>query len=117
MLLPHEAHEIVGNIGAGSMTVTLTTTGDWYLQVSGMFPDAQTGMMTLQKGGKLYVSPHSTEGEIVQKALSACLSFMEHEVREGFTYEGVRLFHPHIDIRAVMQSAQHVSVRAPMAGA
>jgi len=45
------------------------------------------------KSCKWYISPWSTEGEVVQTALKAILIAMEHEVREVFQYKGVPVFH------------------------
>jgi hypothetical protein len=64
------------------------------------------------RGRKWYMSPHMTEGEIVKSALFGALVAMEHEVRENFHYEGVPLFNPHIDIRAMMSNAEEYASRA-----
>ena len=65
-----------------------------------------------QKSRKWYISPWSTEGEIVQTALKAILTAMEHEVREVFQYKGVPVFHPHTDINALIEIADQKMVRA-----
>lgn len=81
-----EAPFIVGSMGDG-----------YYLQHWQVIPDENTGMVSEQRGRKWYVSPHSTESEVVQTALLAILTFEEHEAREKFLYKGERLFGPHID--------------------
>lgn len=55
---------------------------------------------TLQKARKWYVSSHSTESEVVQTCLLACLTSMEHRTREHFLYRGHRLYSPHINVKA-----------------
>lgn len=50
------------------------------------------------KGRKWYLSPHKTDGEVVQTAFKAVMTAMEHEIREMFTYKGVSIFDPHYDI-------------------
>lgn len=47
------------------------------------------------KGRKWYVSPHATDGEILQTILKAIITFEEHEIRERFEYKGRRIFGPH----------------------
>jgi len=59
-----------------------------------------------QHGRKWYISAHATESEVVQTALKAVLTALEHEARESFTYKGVALFGPHIDVKALLQCAE-----------
>ena len=77
----------------------------WFIQARINRPDIVTGEWGQGGGGKLYVSPHATEDEIVKKCLGACLAFVEHEVREGFAYELTHLFSPHIGVRHLMSIA------------
>lgn len=49
-------------------------------------------------GRKWRLSPHMTDGEVVQTALMATLAAAEHEHRERFRYKGVSVFDPHYDI-------------------
>jgi len=64
----------------------------WYLCV--VFETADG----LQQGRKWYVSPHSTESEVVQTALKALLTAAEHEIRETFRYQGAAVFSPHFNV-------------------
>lgn len=54
-------------------------------------------------GRKWYISSHSTTSEVVQTALKAVLTAAEHELREQFTYQGVRVFDPHMDLPEVVE--------------
>lgn len=54
-------------------------------------------------GRKWYLSPHMTDGELVQTALKACLTAAEHEIREQFKYRGVSIFDPHYDIEKLVE--------------
>lgn len=63
------------------------------------------------KGGKMYLSPHAIESEVVQAAFGLIKGYYEHEVREGFTYKGKRVFGPHIDINAYMEIADRTVAR------
>lgn len=45
-----------------------------------------------------------TEGALVKTALAAALQAEEHECREAFTYQGVRLFDPHTTIDKLMET-------------
>lgn len=47
---------------------------------------------------KWFLSFHMTKSEIVQTALKATLTAMEHEIREQFLYRGRSIFDPHYDI-------------------
>lgn len=60
---------------------------------------------------KWYLSEHMTENEIVQTAMAAVLMAEEHEAREAFAYMGVRLFHPHISVAAMMEAARSIETR------
>lgn len=75
--------------------------GDHYfLRVAGYSPDnTRPGSQPSRwYGRKWRLSPHMTEGEVVQTALMATLAASEHEHREKFQYKGVSVFDPHFDI-------------------
>ncbi len=74
---------------------------DW-VQVGMNRPCVDTGEMNIGKGGKAYISKHATPDEIIKKILGLAIAYVEHEIREGFTYQGKRLFEPHISIEALM---------------
>lgn len=52
----------------------------------------------IQTGRKWYISTHATRSEVVQTALFAVLTALEHEAREAFTYRGVAIFAPHYNV-------------------
>ena len=54
-------------------------------------------------GRKFYISPHMTDGEIVQTVFLACKVAMEHELREQFLYKGQAIFDPHYDIEKLVE--------------
>lgn len=85
-----------------------------YIQLRFNAPDSQGDGLVEREwhGRKWYVSLHSTEGEIIQTCLKAVITAMEHEAREKFTYKGVALFQPHINIEALVEAAQTKMVRA-----
>jgi len=87
--------------------------GRWYFQVEVERPDVNTGEPGVGRSGKGYLSPSQTESELVQMALGMFLGYDAHEIREAFEYEGVNLFHPHIDVRAHMEAASHYAHREP----
>ena len=86
----------------------------FFIQVVCMLPDVldPTGPVTEQPGRKWYVSSFSTHNEVVQSCLYAWLKYMEHEARESFKYQGVRLFNPHISVSALMSVADQTEVRS-----
>ncbi len=57
----------------------------------------------LHRGRKWLLSYHMTPGEVVQTVLKACLTFDEHEIREGFRYKGERIFGPHLDVDKLVE--------------
>ncbi len=74
----------------------------WFLQVGTERECAyREGVISEGWGGRAYVSPHATEDEIAKKVLGLCIAYAEHEVREGYLYEGKRIFGPHISIEAL----------------
>jgi len=106
MLSLSQMKEVVEWTACEPYAVTLfRSDGGLYMQVSAVTPDPVSGELTQRRGAKLQVSKYSTESELVQKALGAVLAFSEHEIREHFSYRGVHLFNPHIDVRAHMEIA------------
>lgn len=60
----------------------------------------------VQKGRKWLLSSHMTKSEIVQTAMKAVLTALEHEAREEFTYKGETIFGPHFDVEALCELAK-----------
>lgn len=70
-----------------------------YLQVAD--PDGtcnKTGESLPWTGRKWFLSPHATKSEVVQTALKAVLTAVEHEARERFRYLGRPIFGPHFNV-------------------
>jgi hypothetical protein len=76
----------------------------FYIQVQYNEACVVTGKITRQKARKWYVSPFSTETEVIETCFKAVRTSMEHVVREHFTYRGRRVYSPHfhIDARIVL---------------
>jgi len=71
----------------------------WFVRVG--HPEGRcnvTGKSLRWWGRKFYISPHMTDGEIVQTIFLACKIAQEHELREQFKYKGVSVFDPHYDL-------------------
>lgn len=89
--------------------------GRYYMQVEFLRMDIITKEMEVGYGGKVYLSLHMTQAEVVRKAFGAFLAVEEHECREWFKVdlgEGPRrVFGPHISIEALYQAAPKVDVR------
>jgi hypothetical protein len=78
--------------------------GDGYfIQVLYDEADVVTKEAEDQHGRKWYVSMRACKSEIVQTALKAVLTSMEHRTREHFKYKGVALFGPHLDVEELRQ--------------
>jgi hypothetical protein len=52
------------------------------------------------RGRKWRLSPHMTVSEVALTAWAAYKAWRDHEDLESFTYKGVQVFSPHIDIEA-----------------
>lgn len=65
--------------------------------------DNVTGAPLEWYGRKWLLSPHMTDGEVVQTAWLALQVAMEHEARESFTYQGQCVFDPHFDINKLVE--------------
>lgn len=61
-------------------------------------PCSVSGEAKIQRSRKWLLSPHMTRGEIVQTALLAVRTALEHEMRENFKYRDAAVFGPHFDI-------------------
>jgi hypothetical protein len=99
MLAFEEAEKILSQVECSPYELRfdrLEGSDKWFLQVRLWRPDTVTGEWGWRSGGKYYVSPHSTPGELVRKCLAAVLAYAEHEVRENFLFRGRRVFGPHI---------------------
>jgi hypothetical protein len=60
-----------------------------------------------QYGRKWLISRHMPKSEIVLTALKAVITAEEHEAREAFRYQGVRIFGPHIDVDKLVELARY----------
>jgi len=82
-----------------------------YLQHRYMRKDAISGKDEWGYGRKWHISEHATESEIVLTALKAAVTNAEHEVREDFEYKGARIFHPHVDVNVLAETAAFSDAR------
>lgn len=82
-----------------------------YLRWSFYAPCADTGEEKLQQGRTWYLSAHMTAGELVQTAFAAALQAEEHECREFFTFQGLRIFGPHLSLEALVSRAHMIERR------
>lgn len=73
-----------------------------YLQLVADEMDPHTGQPKQWQGRKWLLSFHMTRSELVQTLFKAVLTFIEHEVREQFTYRGVAIFDPHYDVEKLV---------------
>lgn len=72
--------------------------GRLYLQVSYRANDATKPDRAREqewRGRKWYLSEHMLDDEVVKTAFAAFRAAVEHEVMEGFTVQGIRVFNPH----------------------
>lgn len=77
--------------------------GCYYMQIECSSYCNVTSEPIRWKTRKWLLSPHMTDGEIVQTAFKAVLAAIEHEAREKFTYRGASIFDPHYDIEKLVE--------------
>lgn len=110
-----DVREIIGNVvldGSKFHVGHFDGSQVMYLQHLFWRRDRETGKAGWGRGRKWHVSAYSTESEIVLTCLKAAITNAEHEVREGFTYQGQPLFHPHPDVNALLTVADKEERRA-----
>jgi len=87
--------------------------GRIYIQVMHYRPDVNDPeSWAWGKGGKIYLSEHMTDSEIVRKIFQGYMAYEEHEAREWFKYNDRAVFGPHIDVNALWLVAEHLDVRS-----
>lgn len=75
----------------------------FFLQMSYIEADVETGKPEVQKTRKWYISPFSTTSEVVQTAFKCVMTSQEHIAREHFNYKGERVFNPHHDVEQLVE--------------
>lgn len=106
VLLARRRHfqKILDRIEYPSFTFTCHLSGEaLYLQISCAGRCNVTGGDLDWKSGKWLLSEHMLDSEIVQKALKATLTALEHEARELFKYRGRAIFDPHYDLERLWE--------------
>lgn len=87
----------------------LAPKGDGFLiQVVAVIGCVESKEKMEQKGGKHYISQHCTDSEIIFKTFKACKDFVNHELHEAFYVDNVRIFDPHLDLDALIDSVKHM---------
>ena len=76
--------------------------GRIYLQVFYTSPCTKTKTVREWSSGKNYLSRYMTEDEIVKKAYVTFKQCVEHEIMEGFKFDGKILFNPHVNFRELL---------------
>ena len=98
-----EMQGLLDELECGSLTFNLYEDHKLYLQVKAPAACSNTGVVKAQRGRKWYLSPWMTKSELVQTALKAALTYVEHETREHFKYRGRAVFGPHYDVDALWE--------------
>ena len=102
-----DIEEILSNIACsvGGTVFSISVeefSGAFCIRLHYMEMDVFSAKLEQQNTRRWVVSKHSTPSEIAQTVLKAALTSSEHMVREHFTYRGVRVFNPHIDIEQLV---------------
>lgn len=86
-------------------------TGRIFIQCVYTAPCTVTQQLKEWHGRKWYLSDYMTDDEVVKTAYAAFKAAVEHEVMEGFTFDGQRVFNPHTPFQALMQSSKQEQFR------
>lgn len=72
--------------------------GDGFLlQLQVLMRDNFCNSVNWQSGRKYYISSHAIKEEVIGTAWTAVQAFVQHEIRETFSYKGVNVFGPHLN--------------------
>jgi len=84
--------------------------GRIYLQVDYEAPCTKTNNLESWKGRKWYLSEFMTDDEIIKTAYCAFQSAVTHEIMEGFKFDNVIVFNPHINFRELLK-VSHLEIK------
>lgn len=73
-----------------------------YIQLKYESECTRTGEIDEWKGRKWYLSQYMTDDEIVKTCYAAFKAAVEHEIMEGFKFDGTIVFNPHVSYAALM---------------
>jgi hypothetical protein len=76
--------------------------GRIYIQIAYDAPCTKTGSLEEWKGRKWPLSEFMTDDEIVKTAYVAFKMCVEHEIMEGFKYDGKIVFNPHVNFMELL---------------
>lgn len=68
-----------------------------FIQATVAGDDSVTGLPTVWKTAKRYLSPHMVRQEVVSAVFGLIADAEMHEAREWFRYRGASIFNPHLD--------------------
>lgn len=79
------------------------TSNRLFIQLIYSSPCTTTNTVEEWKGRKWYLSPYSTDDEIVKTVYLAFEVAVKHEILEGFKVDGLPIFNPHVDFEALLK--------------
>lgn len=74
-----------------------------FIQVFYHAPCTKNNSIEEWKGGKYYLSEYMTEDEIIKKAWVAFEAAVKHELMEGFKFDNIVVFNPHVNFRELLK--------------
>ncbi len=80
--------------------------GRTYIQLKYKAPCTKTGLWGEWKSDKIYLSSYMTEDEVVKKVFVLFKRAVEHEIMEGFKFDGKIVFNPHTSFRDLLQVSE-----------
>lgn len=100
MLNKSDFEQIVSQVAVGHLKVLLRYDGDRpYIQIRcNNGTDTKTGEPTSWTSRKWMLSPYMVKSEVVRTIYKAYHAAVLHEADEVFTYKGVSIYSPHINV-------------------
>lgn len=87
------------------------TIGRQYLQLEYEDICHDTGVLKTWRGRKWLLSEYMTDDEIIKTGYAAFEALIKHEIMEGYTVDGIKLFNPHVHYEALLESSTHITSR------
>ena len=105
-MTPDEARNILDKVIFWNYRFIVTDMPDFYLQGVYLDADVDTSKREDQHTRKWRLSQWMTKSELVATAFKLVMTSMEHRAREGFTYNGQRIYGPHFNVDDLAKLAE-----------
>jgi hypothetical protein len=102
-----EIISILGRISCrGYRFLSSPTLAGPFMQIELTVTDANSYLPKTFRGRRWFLEPDASAEDLVRTALKAVITWEEHEVRENFRFDGVRIFDPHLRLDQLLILAE-----------